>query len=75
MAVVSLGRADLALFADPAGTRIVIPALTAATRRRASAGALVQFEGDENPRRVLAAAAARACDVLKRARADVRASP
>lgn len=41
-------RADLCLLADTS-TRVHIPSLMAMPRRRARAGTLVQFEGDEFP--------------------------
>jgi hypothetical protein len=50
MSRIELGRADLALFVDPAGTRVHIPSLMAAPRRRGRAGVLVgPFEGDDYP--------------------------
>lgn len=49
MAVVTLDRADLALFSDPASTRVVIPRLTGMPQRRGRAGTTVRFEGDTDP--------------------------
>lgn len=46
MAGVTLALPDLALFSDPAGTRVEIPHLTSAPRTRKRDLVLVRFEGD-----------------------------
>jgi hypothetical protein len=46
---VVLGKADLALFSDPAGHRVSIPHLTAVTPTQSYAGTTVLFAGDTYP--------------------------
>lgn len=49
MASVTLGRAELSLFADPASTRVVIPSLMAAPYTLGRDRTSVRFMGDEFP--------------------------
>lgn len=49
MATVYLAKPDIALFADPGATLVVIPHLVAAPRTRTREQASVRFEGDEAP--------------------------
>lgn len=48
MATVVLNKPDIALFADPGSTIIVIPHLIAAPRSRSFEQASVRFEGDDD---------------------------
>lgn len=49
MTRLELGRADLALFTDPIGSRVLIPHLVGLVRTRERVGVDVRFEGDEWP--------------------------
>lgn len=49
MASVVLGQADIALFADPGPTRVVIPYLTSMPRTRGRDKVFVRYLGDDYP--------------------------
>lgn len=49
MPSVILANADLALFSDPNGTRVVLPRVKAQARNRSFQQTVVQFEGDSQP--------------------------
>lgn len=66
MASVTLAKPDLALFADPAATRVVVPHLITATRTRRRELALVRFEGDAAPTPFRGAGASKTYEVTCR---------
>ena len=49
MAQVQLGQADIALLSNPGATRVLIPHLVSAPRRRSRVGTTVLFAGDDYP--------------------------
>ena len=49
MTSLTLGKADLSLWSDPASTLVQIPHLGGAARMLRTAGTTVQFEGDDFP--------------------------
>lgn len=49
MTAIVLPNADIALWTDPAGTRVAIPHLTAVGDTRTYSGVVVQFAGDTLP--------------------------
>lgn len=65
MASVVLGKADIALFADPT-VRVVIPTLMAMTQRRSRARTLVTFAGDQYPTAFHGTSRSRAFDLTCR---------
>lgn len=49
MPAIELTQADIALFADPDTTRVILPRVTALQRTRTFDQAFVRFEGDQHP--------------------------